>query len=387
MSNILKVEKITKPEITASIEAAVRNLREVIPVFKDKFISGVSKNNFYTPTENTCWTNGFHTGMYWLAWEITGDDIFKDAANLHVNSFYDRIKNEIVVDHHDMGFLYSLSCVAAWQLTGNEVAKEAAIMAADKLISRFQEKGGFIQAWGEMGAPDNYRLIIDCLMNLPLLYWASDITGDSKYARIADVHTETSINTVVREDFSTHHTYFFDPVTGAPTRGETAQGYRDSSPWARGQAWGIYGLALSYHYTKNPKIIELFCKITDFFIERCPKDGICYWDLDFKDGDGEEKDSSAAAIAACGMLEMAKYLPADKAERYTTTAWQIAGSLARDYTPKPGESNGLLLHGVCVKSSPYNPFSDSGVDECNVFGDYYWLELLVRMSFDWDMYW
>jgi len=383
----LNVEKITRDEINASIDAAVKNLREIIPVFKGKFIPGVSKNNFYSPSENTCWTNGFHTGMYWLAWEVTGDDIFKDAANIHVDSFLHRIENEIEVDNHDMGFLYSLSCVAAWQLVGNETGKRAAVMAADKLISRFHEKGGFIQAWGELGAPDNYRLIIDCLLNMPLLYWATQVTEDEKYACIAKIHTATSVANLVRDDFSTYHTFFFDPETGEPTKGVTAQGYKDSSPWARGQAWGIYGLALSYHYTKDPKCIDLFYKITDFFIDRSPSDGICYWDLCFSDGDGEPKDSSAAAIAACGMLEMAKYLPANEAERYTEVAKQIAGALARNYIPKPGESNGLLLHGVCVKSSLYNPWGDAGVDECNVWGDYYWMELLVRLSRDWDMYW
>ena len=387
MGKILAVEKITSAEINTCIETAVSTLREIIPVFKDKFIPAVSVNNFYSPSENTDWTNGFHTGLYWLAWELTGDEIFKHAANVHVDSFDNRIKNNIAVDHHDMGFLYSLSCVAAWQLVQNETGMQAAIMAADKLISRFQLKGGFLQAWGEMGAADNYRLIIDCLMNLPLLYWASDVTGDPKYAHIADIHTATSLNNLVRDDFSTYHTFFFSPETGEPVKGVTAQGYKDSSPWARGQAWGIYGLAISYHYTKDAKCIDLFYKITDFFIDRLPSDGICYWDLDFADGDGEPKDSSAVAIAACGMLEMAKHLPAEAAERYTTIAWQIAGALMRGYIPKPGESNGLLLHGVCVKSSPYNPFSDVGVDECNVWGDYYWLELLVRLSRDWDMYW
>jgi len=382
-----KPAKITSAEIKTAIDTIIAATRELIPAFNGKFKLANSINNFYIPGENECWTNGFHTGLYWLAWEQTKDEVFKIAALQHVESFHHRIVNNIVVDHHDMGFLYSLSCVAAWRLTGNETAKKAAIMAADKLISRFHKKGEFLQAWGELGAPDNYRLIIDCLMNLPLLYWATDETGNKTYAEIADAHTVTSLNNLVRDDYSTYHTFFFDMETGAPLKGVTMQGYKDSSPWARGQAWGIYGLALSYHYTKDPKCIDLFYKVTDFFINHLPADMISYWDLLFGDGDGEPRDSSASAIAACGMLEMAKHLPVDKAQYYTDVAKQIAGSLARDYVPKPEESNGLILHGVYNKKSPYNPTTDIGVDECTTWGDYFWMELLVRLTRDWDMYW
>ena len=381
------MKEITNAETKAAIAAAIKSLQTDLTAFAGKFKPATSTNNRYAPSENDDWTNGFHTGQYWLAWELTGDDAFKEAALAHVESFKQRIINRIVVDHHDMGFLYSLSCVAAWRLAKSETGRQAALMAADNLIARFHEKGGFIQAWGELGAQDNYRLIIDCLMNLPLLYWAADETGDSKYAEIADIHAKTSLKHLVREDFSTYHTFYFDPQTGAPLKGVTAQGYQDSSPWARGQAWGIYGLALSYAYTKNPECIDLFYKVSDFFIGRLPKDMVCYWDLDFGDGDGEPKDSSAAAIAACGMLEMAKYLPADKAEYYSGIAKKIASSLAQDYTADIAASNGLLLHGVYAKSTPHNTVSDHGVDECTIWGDYFWLELLIRLSKDWEIYW
>ena len=380
-------EQITSTEIKSALDTATKTLRSEIPIFEGKFKPAASINNVYLPSENNDWTNGFHTGQYWLAWEYSGENAFKDAALNHVESFYKRIIDRIVVDHHDMGFLYSLSCVAAWRLVGSEVGRRAALMAADNLIGRFHEKGGFIQAWGKYGAADNYRLIIDCLMNLPLLYWATEETSDVKYARVADIHTATSLKNLVRPDCSTYHTYYFDPETGVPLKGVTAQGYKDSSPWARGQAWGIYGLALSYRYTKDPSCIDLFYKVTDFFLSRLPKDMVCYWDLDFSDGDNEPKDSSAAVIAACGMLEMVKYLPQDMILHYTSVAKQIAGSVARNYTAKPSESNGLLLHGVYAKSSPYNTVSDSGVNECTVWGDYFWLELLIRMSRDWAVYW
>lgn len=371
-----------------ALDTACGVLRDNLKDFTDKFQHSNSENNFYEPTENVEWTTGFCTGEYWLAYEHTKDEAFKTAALRQVDSFLTRIEKEIDVEHHDMGFLYTPSCVAAYKLADSETGKKAAIMAADKLISRFQEKGQFIQAWGTLGAKDNYRLIIDCLLNLPLLYWASEVTGDNKYREIALAHTKTSVANLVREDSSTYHTFFFDPETGAPVRGSTQQGYRDGSAWSRGQAWGVYGMALSYRYTKDEKCIELFRDVTKYFISRLPEDLVAYWDLEFVDGD-EPRDSSAAAIAACGMLEMAKYLPKDEADYYTDFAKKIAQSLYDGYAVRSSKtSNGLLLHGVYAKNSPYNPIpEDRGVDECNTWGDYFYMELLTRLEQDWNLYW
>ena len=386
----MNVQQITEAEIKESIQAATSILREGLEEFTHNFKPEHSLNGFYAPAENIEWTPGFLTGQYWLAWELTKDNAFKEAALVHVDSFDNRIRNKIGVAHHDMGFLYSLSCVAAYRLVGSEKGKSAAILAADNLLSRFHEKGNFIQAWGAYGDRTKHRLIIDCLMNLPLLYWAAQETSDDKYRKIAELHTKTSLQNLVRDDFSTYHTYYFDPDTGKPEKGVTAQGYKDSTPWARGQAWGVYGTALSYLYTKDPACIDLFYKITDFFIDKVQKgcqDLVPYWDLCFVDADGEPKDSSAAVIACCGMFEMSKHLPDDKAEHYTGIAKQIAGSIARHYRTEQGKSNGLMLHGVYGKSSPYNTCASIGVDECTLWGDYFWLELLTRLNGDWKIYW
>ncbi|MCL2085227.1 MAG: glucoronyl hydrolase, partial [Oscillospiraceae bacterium] len=143
-----------------------------------------------------------------------------------------------------------------------------------------------------------------------------------------------------------------------------------------------------YKHTFDPACIDLFRRVTDFFIDRLPRDSIPYWDLDFSDGDGQPKDSSSAAIAACGMLEMSKYLPRDEGAYYIERAERIAYSLAGSCAAVDcSVSNGLLLHGVYAKSSPYNSVSDRGVDECNTWGDYFWLELLTRLTKSWDTYW
>ncbi len=379
---------ITNKEIQICFDNAIKILNNNLKDFTYDFQEANSINNFYQKSKNVDWTTGFCTGEYWLAYEYSKDTAFCNAANIQVDSFLERIENQINVEHHDMGFLYSPSCVASYKLTKNENGKKAALLAADKLITRFQEKGKFFQAWGELGAENNYRLIIDCLLNLPLLYWATDITGNPNYREKAVEHTKTSLANLVRQDNSTFHTFFFDHNTGAPLRGVTHQGYRDNSAWARGQAWGIYGLALSYRYTKNPTCIDLFYRVADFFIEHLPKDLIPFWDLEFTDGDGEPKDSSAAVIWACGMLEMSKYLDREKAVYYTDYAKKIAYSLYKDYAVKDiSISNGLLLHGVYAKKSEFNGVTDRGVDECNTWGDYFWLELLTRLSKDWEIYW
>lgn len=379
---------MTQENYIAALDTACGLLHNDLAEFTTQFQSSNSVHSFYEKSDNVEWTTGFCTGEYWLAWEHTHDDAFKKAALCQVDSFLQRIENKIDVDHHDMGFLYVPSCVAAYKLTGSETAKKAALLAADQLCSRFQEKGQFLQAWGALGAKENYRLIIDCLLNVPLLYWAGEVTGNPRYREIALAHTATSMANLVRPNHSTYHTYFFDPETGAPVRGSTQQGYRDGSAWARGQAWGVYGMALAYFYTRDTKCIELFREVTDYFIARLPEDGIPYWDLTFIDGD-EPRDSSAAAIAACGMLAMAPYLEEKEAAHYRAVAEQLAAALVEHCAVRdPAVSNGLLLHGVYAKNSPYNPIpADRGVDECNTWGDYFYMELLTRLTTDWKMYW
>ncbi|MDF2539077.1 MAG: putative glucoronyl hydrolase [Herbinix sp.] len=386
--NFDHMPKITMDEIKSAIQICIEQDKNNLPEFTHKFKHIYSDKGFYKPVENSDWTQGFWTGELWLDYENSGDESFKQTAEIQIQNFYDRIVLKRNVDHHDMGFLFSLSCVAGYKLTGNEVGKSAALLAAEQLISRFHTKGEYIQAWGPMNTNGNYRLIIDCLLNLPLLYWASEVTGNDKYKTIAQKHIATSIKCVIREDYSTWHAYFFNPETGEPTHGATHQGYRDGSAWARGQAWGIYGLALSYRYTKNPEYIKIFHGITNFFLEKLPSDLVPYWDLEFGDDSGEPRDSSSAAIAVCGMLEMAKYLPAEESEYYKNVALRIMKSLFEHYAVKDKSiSNGLILRGTYCNHSPYNGCQNMGVDECTSWGDYFYLEALTRLKKDWQLYW
>ena len=413
--NINAAELISDADIDGGMRFCVSQIASVLPQFTNRFQPAYSSDNFYSPSDNTDWTNGFWTGEIWLAYEylmrtpeyevVCADgsrvsskeliDVFRHAALIQVDSFLNRIENKISVDHHDMGFLYSPSCVAAYKLTESDKAKKAAILAADQLITRFHEVGEFIQAWGAMDEPGNYRLIIDCLLNLPLLYWASDETGDNKYRDIAEKHIHTALSNVIREDYSTWHTFFFDMKTGAPDHGATCQGYRDASAWARGQAWGIYGLAIGYRYTKRTEYVDLFKNVTGFFLDALPEDLVPYWDLEFASWSEEEltaspqpRDSSSASIAACGMLEMARFMDDEDAKYYKQIAAKIMKSVYDNYAVKSlSESNGMVLHSTYSNHSPYNTCNHYGVDECNSWGDYFYMEAMTRLSCDWREYW
>jgi len=382
-----------KPELTdakcrEAMDFAVKQIRNNLTEFTESFKKAYSEEGFYNPTANVNWTTGFWTGQIWLAYEWSKAEELKKAGQIQAKSFLDRIDRKVEVDHHDMGFLYSPSCVAAYKLTGDEKAKEAAIKAADQLISRFQPVGEFIQAWGPMNQQSNYRFIIDCLLNLPLLYWATEETRDQKYREIAEKHIHTAIANVIREDYSTWHTFFMNMETGEPDHGATCQGYRDGSAWARGQAWGIYGCALVYRYTGRPEYMEDFKHVTGYFLDHLPSDLVPYWDLEFGEGSEEPRDSSSASIAACGMLEMAKYLDEADAACYISVAKKIMESVIEHYAVKDlQESNGLVLHSTYSKKSPYNTCTPEGVDECNIWGDYFYMEALTRLSKDWNPYW
>lgn len=375
---------LTREEVTAAMDRVADQVRCNMEYFGTRFPSSATRNQTYGVIDNIEWTDGFWTGLLWLCYEYTGDDAFKNLALKNVDSFLNRVEKRIELDHHDLGFLYSLSCVAGYKLTGSAEGRKAGLLAADKLMERFQEKGGFIQAWGELGARDNYRLIIDCLLNIPLLHWAFLETGNPVYRNAAVRHYEAACNNVIRDDASAYHTFYFDPGTGEPLKGVTRQGYSDDSAWARGQAWGIYGIPLNYRYVKDDSAFNLFQGMTNYFLNRLPEDEVCYWDLIFTDGSNQSRDSSAAAIGVCGIHEMLKYLPEVESDKntYRHAMHCILRSLIERYTApeiKPG--NPVLLHGV------YSWHSGKGVDEGNIWGDYYYMEALMRFYKDWNLYW
>lgn len=379
--------KVTDVWVEDAINQIIKKIDQNLERILNDFPSASTINSKYqiVKGEEVDWTEGFWTGMLWLAYEVTGDKKYRQIAELHVESFKERVEKQFKTNTHDLGFLYSLSCVSAYKITGNEDAKKGALLAADLLIKRYHPKAKIIQAWGDLNNPEERgRMIIDCNLNIPLLFWASEVTGEKKYFDVAQNHIEQAAKYVVREDSSTFHTFYMDVETGKPIKGNTHQGFSDDSCWSRGQAWGIYGFSLNYVYTKNESLLELSKKLTNYFLNRLPEDHVCYWDLIFTDGTEQERDSSAAAIAACGMLEIVKHLPLlDKERRiYENATITILKSLSENYSSKETEEDhGVLLHAV------YNKGRGMGIDESCLWGDYYYFEALVRLKKTWNLYW
>ena len=272
----IELHQVDRLALSQKLEAALsrvtRKLDNNIVAFGDKFPGEACEKGVWPRTENVEWTTSFWPGQLWLAWEMTGKAHYREAAERYLPSFARRIEQRIDTATHDLGFLYSLSCISAWRLTGNEAARRSALLAADRLMERFNPTARIIQAWGDLNDPEQQgRMIIDCNMNLPLLYWASEQTGDPRYAQAATAHAGQAANYIVREDASTYHTWYMDVQTGEPRFGNTHQGYSDTSCWSRGQAWGIYGFLLSYQHTGDKQMVELSRSLAHYSSTACRK--------------------------------------------------------------------------------------------------------------------
>ena len=375
---------VDRPELTDALSRAIERIDENREAFYDRFPGPSSDDLVYRSTDNLDgWTTSFWTGQCWLASEVTGADRFRDAAETQLATFQRRL-DEGDVETHDLGFLYTLSAVAGYRVTGNDRYRAIALTAADALAERFWDAPGLIQAWGsvEDGADswERGRMIVDTMMNLPLLFWASDATGDPRYASVAETHARTNAEHVVRADGSTYHTFECDVETGAPLGGETAQGYDADSCWARGQAWAIYGYAIAADYADEGAYAELSAALADYYLDRVEDDHVPRWDFDEPTGE-DVRDTSAAAIAACGLDELARQLPAadERVPGYRNAALATLGSLADGYAAG-ADSNGLVTEAAYDRT-------DGDYDECCVWGDYFYVEGLVRATEHWSRYW
>jgi len=373
--------ELTKNEaaiLEQAIHKAVGQVKALNEKLADKFPSPATVGQVYEAIENAYWTTSFFTGLQYLSYCATGEESFKDKIKEHLYSFRERLANRVELDTHDLGFLYEYSALMAYKNLGIEAAADA-LEAAGLLMSRYHKNAGIIQAWGDLNQSEHRgRMIIDANMNLPLLYWASEFTGDPSYYNAAYTHVLNAQKYIMRLDNSTYHTYYFDPDSGVPLKGTTQQGYSDDSCWARGQAWAIYGFTLSYQHTKDGSLLKTAMEAADYFIEHLPNDRVCFWDLIFTDGDDQERDSSSAAIAACGLMALAQEICVnnkEKAEVYQAEAKAMIMSLIKVYTPtEDDQADGLILHSV------YSKPHGKGVDEGSTWGDYYYMEALIRMG-------
>jgi len=380
--------ELTKEKLEAALAVALKKVDKLAESFTADFPSACSYDGAYKHSENNGgWTQCFYTGILFLAYEFTKDKKYLDLALKLVESFINRVDNMVGMGDHDIGFDFSLSTVAAYKITGEKRYLEKSLDAARVLANRFREKGQFIQIAGEADCQDPklYRLIIDCLMNVNLLYFAGEASGDAEFTRKGFAHFNTTMETVIRENGSSFQNFYFDQATGERLGGGTKQGLSASSCWSRGQAWGVTGVPFTYSYMHNDEIIPKYYKIADYFLDNLPEDLIAYWDLDFTEGE-EPRDSSASAIAVCGLLEATRgSMPLDDAHkaRYAAAANDIMAALIdRCAVPAECDTDGIIAHGT------YYYAGNLGIDECCIWGDYFYMEALMRLlNPEWKKYW
>ncbi|TXK82600.1 glucuronyl hydrolase [Paenibacillus sp. N3.4] len=370
---------------TAAMDDVLVKTRNNIGKFGDLFPWTGIHGGDYKRSDHEDWTEGFWSGLLWMCYEYTADGAYREAAVQTVASFERRLDTHKVLDHHDIGFLYLPSAVAQWILEKDESAKALGLRAAEVLLQRWRPEGQYIQAWGQAGDPQNGgRIIIDCLLNLPLLYWAYEKTGDARFLEVAVTHATKSRKFLVRGDDSSYHTFTFDMETGEPVGGSTHQGYSNGSTWTRGQAWGIYGFILSYTYTKDPLFLETSRRMAHYFIKHLPEDYVTYWDFNLPDAPDNYRDSSATAIACCGILELLEHLNEEDPDYsfFKQAVERSMSSLVTNYSTKDDPSaEGLLKHGS------YYVRGDLSPDDFVIWGDYFYVEALMRLTKGAPGYW
>lgn len=319
------------------------------------------------------WVDGFWVGQLWLAYAYTKNPKFEAAAR----EWTARVAwLKTTLGTHDLGFIFYLSNVLGAYATGDDSLFENARIAAETFTKRWNPRGEYLLAWGKVdGTPyQRGQINIDLMMNLSLLFWASAQTGDKKYGRIATRHARTSRLVLIRPDNSTVHVADFDPDTGAYLRPETLQGLSHASCWSRGQAWALYGFAETYRRTADPVFLYTARRLAEYVIANAPEDKVPYWDYDSLDIPHTYRDSSAAAVYASGLLELADAETDDSlAQRWRDEAVAILTSLWENYATQEDDMPCILKHATHFQRH-------GNVDHGLIYGDYYFLEALLRLE-------
>ena len=275
---------------------------------------------------------------------------------------------------HDLGFMVGCPVGLGLELTQDEAYRDLIVRTSETLVTRFDPAVGLIRSWtNKSGKPNPYLVIIDNMMNLEMLFRASKLTGDPKFREIAVAHADKTLVQHFREDGSAYHVLAYDVNTGRVDEYRGGQGYSNTSAWARGQSWGLYGFTMCYRETGDKRYLERAVRSAEYILNHpnLPSDGVPYWDFDRP---GEERDASAAAVIASGLLELSGYVPQPQARRYFRAAERILKSLSSDkYLNPAGAARGFLLaHSVGHKPK------GSQVDVPIIYADYYFLEALLR---------
>ena len=323
--------------------------------------------------EITWWTNGFWGGEMWQLYKLTDNEMFREEA-IKVEEKLDRVLMINEGLDHDNGFKWLPTSVIHYRLEKDSDSLNRAMLAAGNMAGRFNLAGNFIRAWNNWDDVDRRGFaIIDCMMNLPLLYWATLETTDPRFKMMAVAHADTAMKTFVREDGSVNHIVVFDPFTGEMKESLGGQGYGVGSSWTRGQSWGIYGFALSYGYTGDKKYLETSKKIADYVLSAMPESYLV--PIDYRQpADVDLEDSTAAAITASGLIELATQLgDGEDADRYLDAALKLLMILDEKRINWSLDTDNLLNN--CAVD-----YHGTGHNMSIIYGDYYFIEAVMKLA-------
>ena len=318
------------------------------------------------------WCSGFFAGNLWYIYEFTKNEKWKGAADKWTRALENEKYNKSM---HDLGFMLYCSYGNGYRLTKNKDYVEPMLTGAKSLATRFHPEYGVIKSW-EAYKDTKYPVIIDNMMNLEFLIWAYRESKDKSFLDISITHADNTLKNHFRPDHSCYHMVGYNP-DGSVYCKRTVQGANDSSAWARGQGWALYGYTMMYRETKNPIYLKKAEAVAKLIMNypTTPKDKIPYWDFNAPNIPNEERDASAAAVYASALLELCKYCPANK-QAYFTYAEQLLVSLSSPaYKANLGENN----HFILKHSVGHKPIK-SEIDTPIIYADYYYLEALLRYN-------
>ncbi len=333
------------------------------------------EHNDYSINAPGWWTNGFWPGLMWLMYHGTGNEEYRKTAEISEELMDDALRDFDIL-HHDVGFMWHIMSGANYRLTSNKESRVRNLYAASVLASRYNIDGGYIQAWN--GKAVKGWSIIDCMMNLALLYWASDEIGDSRFAKIALRHAEMSLRDHIRPDGSVNHIVEHDIETGEVVKVHGGQGYNASSCWSRGLAWAIYGSVISYVYTHHKQFLDAAIKTANYFIVHAKR-------TDYKtvvDFNAPLEpiyyDAAAGVCAACGILELSKYVSEAEAAVYTQEAINLLKATDKHFCDYSEKNDALVLMGTVE----YPHKSMDGVHMPLIYSDFFFAEALLKLKGD-----
>ena len=318
------------------------------------------------------WCSGFFPGELWYMYEYTKDDFWKKKAEFQTE-LLEPLKS--YKGTHDLGFMLYCSYGNGYRMEQSDKYKQVLLEGANSLASRFNPVVGCIRSWDHNGDKWQYPVIIDNMMNLEFLFWATKASGDSTFYKIAVTHADNTMKNHFRKDYSSYHVIDYDTITGNVRNKHTHQGYAHESAWARGQAWAIYGFTMCYRETGNVAFLDVAQKATDTYLQRLPADYIPYWDFDAPGIPEEPRDASAAAVVASGLLELRSYIKdKKKAGQYFDAAIKMLEALSSPAYLSGEVNNAFLLH-----STGHKPHG-SEIDASIIYADYYYIEALIRLN-------